>query len=307
MRGSDRTIARFRQSRPDVLLARRSHVDRRRRCAPPRRRTRRSHFQPGHGILPSTPLSTSGRSPTTCIDIVSRCMPEPSAPAVAVVDGARHPDSVTDMRESAVGARRREPSEELVGDDPNWEAIGGRSPLTAITSSKARRFRVFSTRRPDALVVTGMRNWRPFIADAMRRIERRCAASSAFPCAAVLHAQRAEMRGLRSVALPRAEPPACGAPRSSSADRAFAEMVRAAAPPPARMIFTAHSLPERVARSGPLCRRRAATAAGRAAVRPRQLSAGVSERGRTPSRGWARPPGQDSRADTRRRGRSSWS
>jgi ferrochelatase len=83
------------------------------------------------------------------------------------------PDSVRDMREYLRLVRGgREPSPELVEEmTHNWQAIGGRSPLTDITVSQAQALHEqLAADGTDVPVFVGMRNWRPFIADAMREI-----------------------------------------------------------------------------------------------------------------------------------------
>jgi protoporphyrin/coproporphyrin ferrochelatase len=58
----------------------------------------------------------------------------------------------------------RPPAAELVAEmRRNYEAIGGRSPLTDITNAQAAALRS----RLEVPVAVGMRNWRPFIADAV--------------------------------------------------------------------------------------------------------------------------------------------
>src|SRR6476469_7858154 len=60
----------------------------------------------------------------------------------------------------------RPPSDELVAEmRHNYQAIGGRSPLTEITMAQADALQ----RRlgPEVPVAVGMRNWRPFLKDAI--------------------------------------------------------------------------------------------------------------------------------------------
>ena len=60
----------------------------------------------------------------------------------------------------------RPPSDELVAEmRHNYEAIGGRSPLTAITEAQAEALRGRLGR--EVPVAVGMRNWSPFIKDAL--------------------------------------------------------------------------------------------------------------------------------------------
>ena len=63
----------------------------------------------------------------------------------------------------------RPPSAELVAEmRHNYEAIGGRSPLTAITLAQAAALRAGSGR--GVPVAVGMRNWQPFIKDALAEL-----------------------------------------------------------------------------------------------------------------------------------------
>src|SRR5438128_3329328 len=77
------------------------------------------------------------------------------------------PSSLDDMPEYLRLVRGgRPPSPELVAEmRHNYEAIGGCSPLTAITETQADALR--SRVGADVPVVVGMRNWRPFIKDAL--------------------------------------------------------------------------------------------------------------------------------------------
>src|SRR5229473_6523676 len=60
----------------------------------------------------------------------------------------------------------RPPSPELIAEmRHNYEAIGGRSPLTEIT--RAQGDALSRALGPDIPVAVGMRNWRPFIKDAL--------------------------------------------------------------------------------------------------------------------------------------------
>src|SRR5438477_11659497 len=63
----------------------------------------------------------------------------------------------------------RPPSPELVAEmRHNYEAIGGRSPLTDITQAQTDALR--ARLAPDIPVAFGMRNSRPFIADAVEHL-----------------------------------------------------------------------------------------------------------------------------------------
>src|SRR6266852_9245352 len=63
----------------------------------------------------------------------------------------------------------RPPSSELVAEmRHNYQAIGGVSPLTQITLEQADALR--ARLGADIPVAVGMRNWRPFIADALAEL-----------------------------------------------------------------------------------------------------------------------------------------
>ena len=81
------------------------------------------------------------------------------------------PDSLDEMPEYLRLVRGgRAPSAELVEEmRHNYAAIGGRSPLTDITKAQADALRA---ELGDLPVFVGMRNWRPFIADALEEAQR---------------------------------------------------------------------------------------------------------------------------------------
>jgi ferrochelatase len=78
------------------------------------------------------------------------------------------PESLDDMPEYLTLVRGgRAPSPELIEEmRHNYAAIGGRSPLTAITRTQADA--LARALGDGTRVFVGMRNWRPFIADALR-------------------------------------------------------------------------------------------------------------------------------------------
>src|SRR5437763_1659425 len=148
----------------------------------------------------------------------------------------------------------RPPSPELVDEmRHNYAAIGGASPLTRITREQADALR--ARLGADIPVAVGMRNWRPFIADALaelatRGVERVIgipmapqfstlsvqkytdAARAALPAGVVFDAVESfhDHPGLFD---------------------AFAARVRAAHPERDEVVvFTAHSLPSRVIDAG---------------------------------------------------------
>src|SRR5436190_20123742 len=80
------------------------------------------------------------------------------------------PDSLDDMPEYLRLVRGgRPPSPELIEEmRHNYEAIGGRSPLTAITQAQAEA--LHARLGPAIRVAVGMRNWHPFIKDALAEL-----------------------------------------------------------------------------------------------------------------------------------------
>src|SRR5438046_8311043 len=81
------------------------------------------------------------------------------------------PSSLEEMPEYLTLVRGgRPPSPELVAEmRHNYEAIGGRSPLTAITEAQAR---ALAARLGGGIPVSvGMRDWEPFIADELQCFE----------------------------------------------------------------------------------------------------------------------------------------
>ena len=80
------------------------------------------------------------------------------------------PSSLDEMPEYLTLVRGgRPPSAELVAEmRHNYEAIGGRSPLTDITIAQAAALRERLGR--GVPVAVGMRNWKPFIKDALAEL-----------------------------------------------------------------------------------------------------------------------------------------
>src|SRR6185369_10314943 len=59
----------------------------------------------------------------------------------------------------------RPPSPELVAEmRHNYEAIGGRSPLTDLTMAQSE---ALAAQMPGVPIAVGMRNWKPFIKEAV--------------------------------------------------------------------------------------------------------------------------------------------
>lgn len=173
------------------------------------------------------------------------------------------PSSMDDMPEYLRLVRGGRPaSPELVAEmRHNYEAIGGRSPLTDLTLAQADALR--RSLGSDVPVAVGMRNWQPFIKDAMADLASRGVTRvigiplapqfSTLSITKYLDAANAALpSGVTLVAI-----------QSFHSHplllEAFAERVRAAGPAPAArgetggaetVIFTAHSLPARVIQAG---------------------------------------------------------
>jgi ferrochelatase len=148
----------------------------------------------------------------------------------------------------------RPPSPELVAEMcDHYAAIGGQSPLTRLTLAQAA---ALQSRLGDAIpVVAGMRNWKPFIADALADlIAKRVTRVVGIP----LTPQFSTLSvGKYFDAAAAALPPGLQLTRIDSFHvhpqlvEAFAERVRAAAPQgDEHVVFTAHSLPQRVIDNG---------------------------------------------------------
>jgi len=165
------------------------------------------------------------------------------------------PASLSEMPEYLRVVRGgRPPSPELIEEmTHNYQAIGGVSPLTAITAAQAA---ALSARLgPDVPVVVGMRNWHPYISAAMKelaglRVDRIIGLPLA-PQFSTLSVQK--YVDAATAALPSGI--SFEAVNSFHAHplllQAFAERVREAEPrADETVVFTAHSLPARVIDSG---------------------------------------------------------
>jgi ferrochelatase len=149
----------------------------------------------------------------------------------------------------------------------NYAAIGGRSPLTDITRAQASALQ--RALADDTPVFVGMRNWRPFVTEALRDA---AAAGVSDLVAVPLAPQYSSLSvGKYREAVEQSRPEAMKVRFVESWHDhpglldAFAEKVRAARSQDAwdEVVFTAHSLPERVVREGdPYAEQVAATARG---------------------------------------------
>ena len=165
------------------------------------------------------------------------------------------PSSLDEMPEYLTLVRGgRPPSDELLHEmRENYAAIGGRSPLTDITQAQAAALQ--ARLGVNIAVAVGMRNWAPFIKDALAALvgagATRVIGIPMAPQFSTLSVQK--YIGAAMAALPAGvgfEPVESFHTHPLLVD-AFAERVRAAQPKPdERVIFTAHALPVRVIASG---------------------------------------------------------
>ena len=165
------------------------------------------------------------------------------------------PSSIEEMPAYLRLVRGGEPaSDEVVARmRRHYKAIGGRSPLTEITSAQAAALQ--ARLGPSIPVAVGMRNWAPFIKDAIADL-------AAAGVTRIVGVPMAPQFSTLSVGKYREAAVAALPPgmqfdmvRSYHAHPllidAFAECVRDAQPTPdERVIFTAHSLPQRVVDDG---------------------------------------------------------
>jgi protoporphyrin/coproporphyrin ferrochelatase len=222
------------------------------------------------------------------------------------------PASLDEMPEYLTLVRGgRPPSPELVEEmRHNYQAIGGRSPLTDLTMAQAA---ALQARLGDSMPVeVGMRNWRPFLKDAL-------ASLATTGVTRVIGIPLAPQFSTLSVgkyfdAATRALPGGMELVRTSSFNthplliEAFAARMKEMAPrPDERVIFTAHSLPVRVIESGDsYADEVAATAravAGRAGLSTYELA--YQSAGRTPEP-WIGPDVSEMIRDLAARGRRAF-
>jgi ferrochelatase len=185
-------------------------------------------------------------------------MPDSTSPLAVLLMAHGTPESVDQMPDYLRLVRGgREPSAELIAEMVhNWESIGGHSPLTDITLQQGRALqKQLASDGLDVPVTVGMRNWRPFIADAMREIEatgaRRIVGIPLAPQFSTLSVQK--YMDAAKTALPAGTDLICVRSFYDHAllIEAFAEKLEAEKPQPDEaVVFTAHSIPQRVAATG---------------------------------------------------------
>jgi ferrochelatase len=182
----------------------------------------------------------------------------------------------------------RPPSDELVAEmRGNYAAIGGRSPLTDITNAQAAALR--ARLGPKVPVAVGMRNWHPFIKDALNELASagvtRVVGIPMAPQYSTLSVQKYVDAAMAAL------PDGLGFDAAPSYHAhpllldAFAERLREAQPrPDEQIVFTAHSLPRKTINAGdPYATAVAATAGGVAErTGTTRYTIGYQSAGRTP-------------------------
>ena len=165
------------------------------------------------------------------------------------------PDSLDDMPEYLRLVRGgRQPSPELVEEmRHNYGAIGGRSPLTAITLAQADALR--ARLGADVPVAVGMRNWRPFIAESLGALAaagaERVVGIPLAPQFSTLSVQKYIDAATNALPAGLSFEPVRSFATHSLLLQAFAERVQEAGPAAdEEVVFTAHSLPARVIQGG---------------------------------------------------------
>ena len=199
------------------------------------------------------------------------------------------PSSLDEMPEYLTVVRGgRVPSAELVEEmRRNYRAIGGRSPLTDLTEAQAAALR--ARLGAETPVAIGMRNWRPYIKDAI-------ASLSALGVTRIVGIPMAPQFSTLSVQK-YVDAAAAALPAGVRFDTApsfyehpllldaFAERVRAAGPQDDEIVvFTAHSLPARVIEAGDVYADQVAATARGVAARAgvRHFEQAFQSAGRTP-------------------------
>ena len=165
------------------------------------------------------------------------------------------PSSLEEMPEYLKLVRGgRPPSDELIHEmRENYAAIGGRSPLTEITEAQAAALR--ARLGPDLPVAVGMRNWKPFIDTALAEL---ASAGATRVIGIPLAPQFSSLSVQKYIDAARSALPDGMQFESIESFHthpllldAFAERIWSAQPKPDELvIFSAHSLPERVIASG---------------------------------------------------------
>lgn len=219
--------------------------------------------------------------------------------------GPRSPEEIRPFLER-VARGRNIPRQRLEEVERNYHLVGGRSPLLDITLRQARRLEAELYARAQPLpVFVGMRNWHPFLRDTLTLMRDRGIRTAV---GIILSPQESEAgwhRYVRDVAEAQAEvgagaptvdfvPPwydrpgfvhavACHAARALSAIPA---VDRAGTP----LVFTAHSLPQAMARESPyVTQLEAAARAVCSVIGHERWSLAFQSRSGSPAEPWLEP------------------
>jgi len=174
---------------------------------------------------------------------------QPAATAVLLLAHGS-PDSVDQVPEFLLRVTGGHPlPAEVVHEVERRYGLIGRSPLTELTLKQGE----FLAGKLGVRVYVGMRNWKPFIADAVRAMVSDGVRHAVVICMAP-HNSRTSV-GLYRAALAAENPPFTVDFVESWHDhpmliRAFAEKLRANREPGVPIIFTAHSVPRRTVTEG---------------------------------------------------------
>ena len=166
-----------------------------------------------------------------------------------------------------VAAGRPIPAERLEEVAHHYEAIGGRSPLNTLTRRQADALRAALAARDAALPVwVGMRNWHPYLHEALAEMKDRGRRRALAVILSSLQTEASWARYVEDVAAAREKvgpdapevvfaPPWSDHPRFLDAmagrARAALEAVDPARRAAARLVFTAHSVPASRAAGSP--------------------------------------------------------
>ena len=218
------------------------------------------------------------------------------------------PSSLDDMPEYLRLVRGgRPPSAELVAEmRHNYEAIGGRSPLTEMTLAQAEALRA---RLGGVPVAVGMRNWHPFIKDALAGLRAagadRIIGIPLAPQFSTLSVQKYTDAARGALPAGIEFEPVPSFATHPLLVQAFAERLLDAQPhADEEIVFTAHNLPVRVLEGGdPYADEVAATARAVAArTGVAEYSVAYQSAGRTPEP-WVGPDVSDLIVERARTGR----
>jgi len=171
-------------------------------------------------------------------------------PAAVLLLAHGSPDSVGQVPEfllRVTGGRALPP--EVIKEVQHRYGLIGRSPLTELTLKQADLL----AQKLGLRVYVGMRNWKPYIADAVRAMVADGVSRAVVICLAPQNSRTSV--GLYRAALSGENPPFAFDFVESWHDhplliKAFAERLRAAWTPGVPIIFTAHSVPQRTITDG---------------------------------------------------------